>query len=262
LHVHRGKLASPRPHSTTARIAPAQRAAHEPTGTLHRHATCSPPARRHTAARSAHHVGVPPSGVSNANPQHAPQAVSPRILPRKVWRETRAVRNRAHPSLARALPRRRSGLARLRAPMSLRSFQAGLLASLARPAVRHRCERSSHGARSVRLPFGPASALRHPSRRERVLRAMLSPLIHSRVWRSAHGRRGPPRFARAAPRSAPANAFASLSPPRETSRSICLPIARSGVPSWPAILPLPPRSPTHAARRSPPAWNGSRCSRP
>ena len=66
----------------------------------------------------------------------------------------------------------------------------------------------------------------------------------------------PPRFARAAPRPASACAFASLSPPRETSRSICLPIARSSGP----ILP-PSHHSTHAAHRTPPALNGSRCSR-
>lgn len=37
-------------------------------------------------------------------------------------------------------------------------------------------------------------------------------LIHSRVWRSARSRRGPPS---PTPRPAPANAFASLSPPRQ-----------------------------------------------
>jgi hypothetical protein len=78
-------LASPRPPSPTARIAPAQPAAHEPTGTLHRHAACSPAARLHTAARSAHRAGVPPSGVSNSNPHHAPQSMSPRIVPRRAW---------------------------------------------------------------------------------------------------------------------------------------------------------------------------------
>ena len=84
-------LASPRPPSTTARIAPAQRAAHEPTGTLHRHAACSPASRLPppTAARAVQHVGVPRIGVSTSNPHHAPQSMSPRIVPRRVWRVAR-----------------------------------------------------------------------------------------------------------------------------------------------------------------------------
>ena len=61
-----------------ARIAPAQRAAHEPTGTLRRHATCTPP------PAPFKFVGVPPNGFSNSNPQHAP-----RILPPKVRRDAR-----------------------------------------------------------------------------------------------------------------------------------------------------------------------------
>ena len=126
-------LASPRPPSTTARIAPAQRAAREPTGTLHRHAACSPAARLHTAARSAHRAGVPPSGVSNSNPHHAPQSTSPRIVPRKVWREARCVTNHAHPSLARGCPRRQSSLARLRSPMWLRTAVSSRAASRRAP---------------------------------------------------------------------------------------------------------------------------------
>ena len=61
----------------------------------------------------------------------SPLASRPLLRPRNLAR-CASRRNRAHPSLARALPRRRSGLARLRAPMCLRALPAGLIASLAR----------------------------------------------------------------------------------------------------------------------------------
>ena len=63
-----------------------------------------------------------------------------------------------------------------------------------------------------------------------------------------------------APRPATANAFASLSPRAKPSRSI-LPAIRARRRESAAVLPLPPVYPSHIARRAPPAWNGSRCSR-
>src|SRR6266853_888082 len=92
----------PRPHDPpTARIAPAQRAAREPAGTLHRHAACSPATHLHTAARSTQYVAVPPSIVSKANPQHARQAVFPRILHRRRFG---AMRERIGTTLILRLP--------------------------------------------------------------------------------------------------------------------------------------------------------------
>jgi hypothetical protein len=103
--------------------------------------------------------------------------------------------NRAHPSLARGWPCRQSSLARLRAPMWLRAFlRVGRYASSApSTADRRRCERSSHGVPRAGLPFGPAQAFSsaiqpRPFYGRESLRS-----THSRVSRSAPGRRGPPR---------------------------------------------------------------------
>ena len=65
-----------------------------------------------------------------------------------------------------------SGCAALRAPRFAQA-RASAAASPRWPcAIPPPLLCSSHGARSVGLPFGPARALRSPSRRERVLRAM------------------------------------------------------------------------------------------
>ena len=79
---------------------------------------------------------------------------------------------------------------------------------------------------------------------------------------SAHScRRVPSSQSSPAPHSAPADAS-----PRSRRRAKALPFqyanlrARRRCESA-AILPLPPRCPAHVARRAPPAWNGSRCSR-
>jgi hypothetical protein len=120
----------PRPHDPpTARSAPAQRAAHEPTGTLHRHAACSPaasrpppPAPRNVPAsrrarpristRSMRRASCPKSQARGA------LAVSTLIL-----RLPAAVRvaNPALPASARYVAPRRRGVAALRA---LRCAQA------------------------------------------------------------------------------------------------------------------------------------------
>ena len=116
-----------------------------------------------------------------------------------------------------------------------------------RPAGR--CRRRNP-APSLRSPSPPPLRTQLPRRAERVaaLRASVgvrarhpaasafcgrgvSPLTpFAGVALRAKSAAAPPRSARTAPRPASAVAFALLSPPRETSRSICLTIARSGVP--------------------------------
>ncbi len=126
---------------------------------------------------------------------------------------------------------------------------------------RHRCERSSHGARRVGLPFGPAPALRPPSCRKGVLRAgwgFRAPACVLGAPREVAA--SPPRFARTTPRPASANAFASLTPPREPPAPFAFHRAQQRSDSAP-VLPLLPPCPFRVARRAPPAWKGSRCSR-
>ena len=156
--------------------------------------------------------------------------------------------NHAHPSLARGCPRRQSSLARLRALCgSAPPWGCGAPRPSLRSGTRQRhrlparwpCASrapllgSSHARGARGCPSGQRGRyVTRPAAGAFYERCVFA-LIHSRVWRSAHSRRGPPRCARTAPRPAPANAFALLWPPRETSRSICLPIARSGVPILP-----------------------------
>ena len=59
------------------------------------------PHAHHTAVRSTRRAGVPPSSVSNADPQHAPRAVIPRILPRTMFG---AMRDRLRTALILRLP--------------------------------------------------------------------------------------------------------------------------------------------------------------
>jgi hypothetical protein len=185
------------------------------------------------------------------------------------------------PASARYVAPRRRGVAALRA---LRFAQAR--ASGHRLPTLAVCKpRTAAGqlprARSAWLPFGPArvTSAVPPRARSASGACLRAPACECGAPRVS--RRGPPRFARTAPRPASANAFALLPPPRETTRSF-LPSPRA----WrraesAAVLPLPPpcrahvarrshlspaishttTSRAHAARRAPPAWNGPRCSR-
>ena len=112
----------------------------------------------------------------------------------KVRRVARSVTNHARPSLARALPRRHSGLARLRSPLWLRSLPAGLLAN-ARPP----------------LPATAAKQLPRLASRVAALRASARNV--RRPAACAFSVRRVSALARAA--SGYGYAFASLSPPRE-----------------------------------------------
>jgi len=118
---------------------------------------------------------------------------------------------------------------------------------------------SSHGSLRAWLPFGPARE-RPPSRPRVVLRCAVSarPLAECGAPRAVAASRLA-SLARTA--SGYGYAFASLSPRAKPSHSN-LPSLRA----WrrresAAIVPLPPPCPAHVARRAPPAWNGSRCSR-
>ena len=177
--------------------------------------------------------------------------------------------NRAHPSLARGCPRRHTSLARLRAPISLRTaiglrrsapFASAQARASAAASPRWPCASrapllgSSHGALARGCHFGPARVSRHPPcpRVLRVKRCYARPLA-SIALRA--GRRAQPRFARP-PRSASANAFASLSPPRLYTAHSSSPVRVRRRCEFASILPLlppiPPRHQQHASGEK--AW--------
>jgi hypothetical protein len=137
------------------------------------------------------------------------------------------------PASARYVAPRRRGVAALRA-LRCAQARASATASPRWPcAGRAPLPGSSHARGARGCPSGQRGRyVTRPTAGAFCDRGVFA-LIHSRVWRSARSRRGPPRFARTPPRPAPANAFALLSPPRETTRSICLPLARGGVPTLP-----------------------------
>ena len=173
----------------------------------------------------------------------------------KVRRDARTVWNRARPSLARALPRRHSGLARLRSPSRLRSLPAGLLANarpplpataagqLPRRASRVAALRAS--ARNVRHPAPcgvlPCAVSARPLAKSGAPRGVAAARL-AKLARAASGSGCRLRLALAAARSPPA--------------PICPPCARGGVASLP-----PSCHSRRIASRAPPAWKGSRCSR-
>ncbi len=131
----------------------------------------------------------------------------------KVRRVARIVWNHARPSLARALPRRHSGLARLRSPLWLRSLPAGLLANARPPLPATAAKQLPRIASRVAALRASARNVRHPARasccnaRCRLARSLNQAL---RAVSPRPASQGSP-----APRPATANAFASLSPPRE-----------------------------------------------
>ena len=128
-------------------------------------------------------------------------------------RDARSVTNHARPSLARALPRRHSGLARLRSPTWLRSLPAGLLANARPPLPATAAGQLPRLASRVAALRASARNVRHPARASCCdalcgLARSLNQALRAQSPRPAS--QGSP-----APRPATANAFASLSPPRE-----------------------------------------------
>ena len=215
----------------------------------HRPPACTPP------PAPFKFVGVPPSRVSNSNPQHAP-----RILPPEV---RRGARWRYEPRSSFACPRlSTSPIQPCPSPLAYvaphRSIEPGGVPPgaaagatqrprCARPG-RHRCERSSHGARSVGLPFGPAPATSAvlPQGRSPGGRCFRAPACVHGAPRAVAA--SPPRFARTAPRPASASAFASLTPPREPPAPFAFPSRAAAFrfcrhPATPAALPRPRRPP-------------------
>ena len=81
-----------------------------------------------------------------------------------VWRDARIVTNHARPSLARALPRRHSGLARLRSPLWLRTLPAGLLANARLPLPATAAGQLPRLASRVAALRASARKVRHPAR--------------------------------------------------------------------------------------------------
>ena len=191
--------------------------------------------------------------------------MSPRIVPRRVWR---VARSGHEPRSSFACPRlSTSPIQPCPSPLAYvaphRSIEPGGVPPgaaagatqrprCARPG-RHRCERSSHGARRVGLPFGPATSLHPPSCRKGVLRAgrvCARPLAGVAL----RARSPRPRLASLAPRRVRLRLAPSpRSRRRATSRSFCLPIARSGV-------PFPPPS-CHSIRLAPSASPAARLRR-
>ncbi len=112
----------------------------------------------------------------------------------------------------------------------------------ARPR-RRRCERSSHGARRVGLPVGPAFALRHPSLRGRVLRAVRC-CAHSFAGCGAPRAVAAARLASLAPR----RVRLRLTPSPRSRRRANRPLHSPSLRAWrrresAAVLPLQPPCP-------------------
>ena len=169
-----------------------------------------------------------------------------------MWRDARIVTNHARPSLARALPRRHSGLARLRSPLWLRTLPAGLLANARLPLPATAAGQLPRLASRVAALRASARNIRHPARASCCdalcgLARSLNQALRAQSPR-------PASQSSPAPRPATANAFTSLSPRAKPSRSI-LPSFRARRRSgFAAILPFktpgsPPRPAT--AKTSP-----------
>ena len=136
------------------------------------------------------------------------------------------------------------------APFAFAQARASATASprAGRAQAAHRCRAApTRAERVAALRASVGVGARHPAASAFYERGV-SPLTpFASVALRAKSAAAPPRSARTAPRPASANAFASLSPPRETSRSN-LPSHRAQRRSdSAAILPLQPRHPPHAS---------------
>ena len=186
---------NPPPHVSRLRSVPPMNPPAPCAVTLpaHRPHACTPP------PAPFKFVGVPPSGVSNSNPQHAPRILPPKVRRDARWRETTlilrlpAAVHVANPALpASALcgsappwgcsaprPSLRSGTRQR--PASPRAGRAPLLGS-------------SHARGARGCPSGQRGHEGTPSRRKRVLRAV-------RVCAHAVRECGAPREVRRGPTS-------------------------------------------------------------
>lgn len=158
-----------------ARIAPAQRAAHVTTGTLHGHAACSQRRRPHTASRSKRLAGVPPERC--ATHRQRPRRARPSCSQAPRERRTRHGLCFSPKGQARCANCLETALVP-RLPAPCRVATQGLPASARLPGSAH-CQPgcfatlarhcppplpcSSHGSLRVWLPFGPARFARHPA---------------------------------------------------------------------------------------------------
>ncbi len=163
--------------------------------------------------------------------------------------------NHARPSLARALPRRHSGLARLRSPSRLRSLPAGLLANARPPLPATAAGQLPRRASRVAALRASARNVRHPAP---------CVVLRCAVWARPLAKSGAPRGVAAARLARLARAASGygcrlrldLAAARSPPAPICPPVARGGVAS-----PPPSCHSCRIASRAPPAWKGSRCSR-
>ena len=209
------------------------------------------------------HAGTPPPAPldMSASRQAVSRMPARSMRPRPCLRAScpgrfGAMREQEEPRSSFARPR--PATSPLRACPPPRSYVppgiAGQVARFARPPL---SATAANAAPTARVASGCPSGQRRGYVTRPAARAFcercVSALIHSRVWRSAHRRRGPTSLRSPAPRPAPASAFAWLSPPRETSRSFCPPFALGGLASQPPPCRshhvAPPTSPAARLRR-------------
>ena len=191
------------PQSSTARIAPAQRAAREPTGTLHRHAACSPAARLppppapFSMSASRESVSRTPTRTMRHNPRLRASCPAESLARCALTLRTTLilrlpaavhVTNPALPVSARlcgSAPQYRIG--RLPAWRCRRRNPAPSLRSPSPPPLRTQLPRRASRRAALRAS---ARGIRRPAARAFSGRGVFA-RARLRAWRSARGRRVP-----------------------------------------------------------------------
>ena len=208
----------------------------------------------HTATRPVQCAGVPPGVVLNPTAQHVPQAAFPHILPQRQARCAKRHEPRSSlacprpaasplracpPPLAFVAPHQpRTGSPGRRQPQAQHSRRAARPSCLWGRRAPLRLQLPRLASHMAALRAGVRFPTRHPAVGWFCVRWVFA-LARSRVWRSARGRRGPPRKAR------PRRVRLRLTPPPRSRRApsppapFCPPFARGGVAS------LPPSSRSH-----------------